>query len=94
MDLPPNLQQGLVGYYPFCSNANDESGNGSNGTVYGATLTTDRFGNPNSAYEFNGTNNYIKASAEYLPTNKRTVSAWFYANSVGPPAGYSGIRRW
>lgn len=47
---------GLVGYWPFNGNANDESGNGNNGTVNGATLTTDRFGNSNSAYNFNGVN--------------------------------------
>ena len=50
--LPTNLQNGLVAFYPFCGNANDESGNGNNGTVNGATLTTDRFGNLNSAYSF------------------------------------------
>ena len=43
---------GLVGYWPFNGNANDESGNGNNGTNNGATLTTDRFGNANSAYGF------------------------------------------
>ena len=51
-----NFCTGLVSYYPFCGNANDESGNGNNGTVNGATLTTDRFGNTNSAYSFNGIN--------------------------------------
>jgi hypothetical protein len=50
--LPSNLQQGLVGYWPFCGNANDESGNGNDGTVNGATLTEDRFGNAESAYDF------------------------------------------
>ena len=49
-NLPANLQNGLVAYYPFCGNANDISGNGNNGIVNGATLTTDRFGNSNSAY--------------------------------------------
>jgi len=39
------INDGLVAYYPFNGNANDESGNGNNGTVNGATLTTDRFGN-------------------------------------------------
>jgi hypothetical protein len=34
--IPTN---GLVAYYPFNGNANDESGNGNNGVVYGATLT-------------------------------------------------------
>ena len=53
---------GLVAWYPFSGNANDLSGNGNNGTVSGATLTTDRFGNANSAYNFNGSSNYIQAS--------------------------------
>lgn len=43
---------GLVGYWPFNGNANDESGNGNNGTVNGATLSSDRNGNANSAYYF------------------------------------------
>jgi len=47
-----NLDKGLVAYYPFNGNANDESENGNNGTVNGATLTSDRFGIPNSAYRF------------------------------------------
>ena len=50
---------GLVGYWPFNGNANDESGNGNNGTVNGATLTSDRNGIPNRAYNFEGLNNYI-----------------------------------
>ncbi|MEN9999212.1 MAG: hypothetical protein RI922_2202 [Bacteroidota bacterium] len=45
---------GLVGWWPFNGNANDESGNGNNGTVNGATLTTDRFGVANKAYSFDG----------------------------------------
>jgi hypothetical protein len=49
-----NLKNGLVACYPFNGNANDESGNKSNGTVYGAKLSFDRFGKPNSAYNFNG----------------------------------------
>jgi len=39
---------GFVAYYPFNGNANDESGNGNNGTVNGATLTTDRKGVANN----------------------------------------------
>ena len=34
---------GLVGWWGFNGNANDESGNGNNGTVFGASLSTDRF---------------------------------------------------
>lgn len=83
----------LVAYYPFNGNANDESGNGNNGTVFGATLTTDRFGNPNSAYSFNGFSDFIKASGSGLPTGARTVILWFDATTVANhPAllGYGG----
>jgi gliding motility-associated-like protein len=54
--IPTN---GLIGYWPFNGNANDESGNGNDGIVYGATLTEDRCGNKDSAYSFNGVNSYI-----------------------------------
>ena len=47
--LPTN---GLVGWWPFNGNANDESGNGNHGTVNGATLTSDKNGEINSAYKF------------------------------------------
>jgi hypothetical protein len=53
------LSDGLVAYYPFNGNANDESGNGNNGVVHGATLTYDRNGNANRAYSFDGINSYI-----------------------------------
>ncbi len=46
------LNDGLAAYYPFNGNANDVSGNGNNCAIHEATLTTDRFGNANSAYRF------------------------------------------
>lgn len=51
---------GLIAYYPFNGNANDESGNGYHGIVNGATLASDRKGNMNSAYYFDGVNDYIQ----------------------------------
>ncbi len=68
---------GLVGWWPFNGNANDESGNGNNGTVNGATLTTDRFGVANKAYSFDGTNSNIVIADNTLlrPTNI-TISVW------------------
>ena len=65
----------LVGWWPFNGNANDESGKGNNGTVNGATLTTDRNGNANSAYSFNGLNNYISTSRTSL--SNFSFSIWF-----------------
>ena len=69
---------GLVGYWPFNGNANDASGNVNNGTVTGATLTTDRFGNSNSSYEFNGTSNKINfgSSQSLINLSNFTYSVW------------------
>ena len=53
---------GLLGWWPFNGNANDESGNGYNGTVNGASLSADRFGNSNKSYEFDGIDDYIKTT--------------------------------
>ena len=48
--LSGTLNNGLVAYYPFNGNADDESGTGNNGIVNGATLTNDRNGNSNKTY--------------------------------------------
>lgn len=73
---------GLVGWWPFNGNANDESGNGIHGTVSGASLTTDRFGQTNSAYYFNGTSDYIRMTG--LPTNysSYTYAGWVQGNTT------------
>jgi hypothetical protein len=74
-----DLRDGLVAYYPFNGNAHDESGNGNNGTVYGATLTTDRFGKSNSSYKFNGTTDYIDLSGTNIlnfSTGGFSLVAW------------------
>jgi hypothetical protein len=74
----------LVGYWGFDGNANDASGNGNNGTVNGATLTTDRNGNVNSAYSFDGVNDYIQGVSSNLPigNSARSISAWISLPSI------------
>ncbi len=74
---------GLVGYWPFNGNANDESGNGNNGTVNGATLTTDRNGNGNAAYSFDGVDDYIDNTSNGLPfgNTNRTINCWILNNN-------------
>ncbi|MFZ4402333.1 MAG: LamG-like jellyroll fold domain-containing protein, partial [Bacteroidales bacterium] len=68
---------GLVGYWPFNGNANDVSGNGNNGTVNGATLTTDMYGQSNSAYSFDGTSNYIEVpNSNNLNPTQITINVW------------------
>lgn len=70
---------GLVGYWSFNGNANDSSPNANNGTVNGATLTTDRFGNADSAYSFNGISNYIRINNALLPNTPTSysISLWY-----------------
>jgi hypothetical protein len=75
--ISADLTTGLVAQYLFNGNANDSSGNGHNGTVNGATLTMDRFGIPNSAYNFDGISDHIRVPYSHnfqLPTF--TISAW------------------
>ena len=47
--LPASLQQGLIAYYPFNGNANDESGNGHHVTNTTVRFAADRYGNPDNA---------------------------------------------
>ena len=55
----PDINKGLIANYPFNGNANDESGNEYHGTVYGPTMTTDRLDEIESAYYFDGINDFI-----------------------------------
>jgi hypothetical protein len=78
-----DIVTGLVAYYPFNGNANDESGKGNNATVMGASLTSDRSGNPNSAYYFNGASDYMTAPNQTWlnidPGKGFSVAVWVYA---------------
>ena len=85
-DLPATLQNGLVGYWPFCGNANDASGNGNNGTVNGATLTADRFGNASSAYSFDGVSNYIVVPNNSILNNLNSLTLSYWVNVVNFPS--------
>ncbi|MFM2157369.1 MAG: hypothetical protein RL516_2118 [Bacteroidota bacterium] len=87
--LAANLMNGLVGYWPFCGNANDESGNGNNGTVNGATLTADRNGNANAAYSFDGNGDYIDCgnNSSLNLSNSFTISAWVNGNTFAQEKG-------
>ena len=76
-----------VAYYPFSGNANDVVGI-LNGTVSGATLTTDRFGNANSAYSFDGINDFIStANVATNQTDNWSMSAWVKPASISQVNG-------
>jgi len=75
---------GIVGWWPFNGNADDESGNNNHGTVVNAVLTNDRFGANNSAYYFSSANcdTYIDAQINTAAVNG-AVSITFWALREG-----------
>jgi hypothetical protein len=80
-EIPEFLpQEGLVAWYPFNGNANDGSGNNLNGVVEGPNLVSDRNGEPNSAYYFNGTGDIINVEhndlLNFQAGGELSVSYW------------------
>ena len=75
--------QSLVAYYPFNGSANDASGNAHHGQlVNGPQLASDRFGNPNSAYHFDGIDDYIKiVDNGAFSTPQFSLAIWFQSES-------------
>ncbi len=80
------IPDGLVACYPFNGNANDASGNGNHGTVHGATLIEDRFGNVDSAYKFSQNNGITipNNASQQIATNQISISAWITLNKDIP----------
>lgn len=73
---------GLVAWFPFNGNANDESGNNNIGITMGnVVLENDRFGNPESSYYFPGqTDSYINVSQNSTFSQFQegiTLSIWY-----------------
>lgn len=94
--LSNTLVNGLIAYYPFNGNTNDESGNNNNGTANGGSFTTDKNGNTNKAYYFGGSD-YIRvpnSSSLSGISNTFTIAAWVYNEnqlvSVVCKASYNG----
>jgi len=89
IDIPRN---GLVAFYPFNGNTNDEGENNLNGTVSNASLTLDRYGNANKAYAFNGTSSYISLGnpAKLQLSGAIIVAAWIKMSDL---ASYSVLSK-
>jgi hypothetical protein len=79
----PVRPEALVAGYSFFRHAGDFVGT-NDGTVYGATLTTNRFGETDKAYDFNGTGNYIENTPIDISKKDFTVNFW-----VKSPSGSS-----
>ncbi len=91
----PNLSAGLVAHYPFDGDSNDVSGNGNHGTVFGATLVEDRDGKPDSAYQFDGIDDYIEIphSESVSLSFRATFSFWLYHQTQASGGFYSLIEK-
>ena len=82
---------GLQCYYPFNGNGNDAGTLSNHLTNNGAVPTTDRFGNADAAYNFNGSSQYLirnTPSFTFNPSSTFTVSLWHNRNTssvVGIP---------
>ncbi|MHC4864923.1 MAG: LamG-like jellyroll fold domain-containing protein [Planctomycetota bacterium] len=87
-----DLNDGLVAWYPFSGNAYDASANGNHGTVFGATLTQDICNDANSAYAFDGVDDYIDIQNEAqfdFASGDFAIGAWIHPTST--QAAYAGI---
>jgi hypothetical protein len=82
------LKQGLVAYYPFNGNANDESGNGNHAVSFNVTSTSDRFGKVNSAFKFNGIENSSSSQVNHvnpifnIGQNEYTIHMYFKPDNL------------
>ena len=81
-NVPTNVPtNGLVGWWPFNGNANDESGSGLNGISFECLDTTDRFGNNKSAFYFDGKNDYVQIKhSDKLNHLPFSISFWMKSN--------------
>ena len=81
-----DLQNGLIAYYPFNENANDESGNGNHGTLTGGSFERDKWGNTNSSIRLNGyslNNDFITLTPNIYSGTDFTISTNIKINTYG-----------
>ena len=96
--LQASLSEGLVAYYPFNGNANDQTASNLDGIVHDAVLTTDRKGVADAAYLFDGLNDHIQVPHNELLNlaGDYSISLWTkIAGDQEPQNGINDIlRKW
>ena len=81
----------LVQHWPFDGNANNVVSGGIDAKIHSAHLTTDRFGNENSAYYFDGDWDRMQAdNAANFRTNSFTANVWVNSTQT---SGFGDILR-
>ncbi|MEI6119463.1 MAG: LamG domain-containing protein [bacterium] len=84
------LTNGLVAYYPFNGNANDESGQAQNGVVVGTSVspTTNHLGVSNGALHFGG-GSYVSVTPTPFNVNSNwTISFWCILDANAGPQNF------
>jgi hypothetical protein len=76
------IQDGLITWYPFDGDAIDATGNGNDALIFGASITEDRFGNPNGAFEFDGLDDWMDIGPNIKPPFPITVSSWIKLDNL------------
>ncbi|MCK4311842.1 MAG: VWA domain-containing protein [Candidatus Cloacimonetes bacterium] len=77
--------EGLIAEYLFTNGSTeDTSGNNNHGQNNGAIATSDRFGNTNSAYDFDGVDDWIEVAHDsvQVPSNQMSVCAWIKIDNI------------
>jgi uncharacterized repeat protein (TIGR01451 family) len=87
--MPASVQAqsetGLVGEWHFDGDAKDSSGNGNDGTIYGATFVDGKFG---KALSFDGVDDYVNTILPYFTgSDEITISAWIKTTSASQLKG-------
>jgi hypothetical protein len=79
-----DIQKGMVAFYPFNGNANDEGDNNNNGKIFWATFVADKFGNPDQALYLDGMDNCVEipGSPTINISGSLSISCWIYPHSA------------
>ena len=78
-----DLYEGLISNYDFKGNADDKSGNGNHGVLYGPVLSQDRFGSSDNAYFFDGVDDFIEINPVSDVSNMGDFSIAVWINCYG-----------
>lgn len=75
------ITDGLVSYFSFSGDAEDNTGSGFHVEVNGALPIKDRSGNDNSAYLFDGVDDYMLMGSDY-DLREKSISLYFRADDI------------
>ena len=76
-------KNGLMGWWGFNGNANDESGNGNHGIFKNEVkVVKDRFNSEQHAISLDGNSSYVTTSLDKITSNSYTISCWFRTSNT------------